>query len=318
MGVEQEQVQQEPESVDVDIDALGEDELDALELDEDGKPAVKPEPDTDQEKVDKESDSEQGKDEPKEGEGEKATEAADGKEETQEGEESEPEEVSPEQKRIKDLQSGFTKERQRAIELENKLREMEAKLKEKELKQFETLSDEEELELAETDPEAFRNYLLQKVENEKREAELAKEKEVIRDTQQNNEVVAFMQNTFSVAVDPYKPIEEQAEEVRSLSDKMQAISKYAFKNYKPNADGVYTSKQLADAYKALYFEDIVAEERKKAMSTTVDSIERASKGGSVLDRASKSGGGNKPKSVFDVSPDDIDAMSEDELDSLMD
>jgi len=266
-----------------------------------------------------------------------------------EGDESEPEEAEPEgaepedkdkkdgrsdfdkevdaetdvvklRERLKGLQGLATKSKQETAELRRELQETKSKLKTQVESDFEELDDEQLESLRETDPDAYIEYQESKKEHEQKVKD--SETQLLEDTMrlQASEASDFIAERFKVKFDMSIPPDKQPDEIKKIIAKdgpLMQIDEYLKTNVIPK-DGVYTAKQMNDAYKVLFHDQLMSDARKGIREQTLNDIEKASITGSVMDKSSSGGGGRtKPINVDELTQEQINNMSEAELDRAL-
>jgi len=133
----------------------------------------------------------------------------------------------------------------------------------------------------------------------------------------NANLGTVIKELWNVDVDLNKSYEDQSPAAQALIDtgKLKDFDNYVVQNFKPDNNGVYSTGQLRDAQKALFFDEMVAIDRTKTRDTVVGDMQRASKQTSVLD--TKPGESSRPKEIDDYTQAEIDKMSPAELDALL-
>lgn len=293
----------------IDVNNLSLEDIEALEKKEEGATKSEPKPKPDPEKEgaeDKDKGGKQEEPDDKRTDFEKEIDA-----------ENDPVKLK---ERLKGLQGLATKSKQELAQLRKDLQETKSKLQEKLKSDFEELDEEQLDELRKEDPDAYIEYQKAK---EKHDADVKEAEAEYLGEQvklQADEAVNFIEERFGVRVDMSVPPDQQSEEVQKLMAEdgpLYAIDNYLKDNVVPK-DGVYTSKQMNDAYKVLYHDQIIADARKGIREKTVDDIERASKGGSKLDKAGPGGGTNQGAlKIDDLTQEEINNLSEAELDRIL-
>jgi len=224
------------------------------------------------------------------------------------------------QKRISDLQAGYTKEHLSNLEKERQIKELEIQKKQEQVEGFEPLAEDELKELRNIDEQAYERYEQEKKEYEQRKQEVEKEAVEYVKQSQDQEITAFIESEFGIKIDTNLPIEQQPEEVKKVDAEIAKVAEYLLQKHKRlGGNGkFYTRDQFVDAHKVVNFQEIMAREKAKGADVAVSAIERAKKGGSNFDRHRSSAGGRPGvKHMDDYSQDEIDEMSEDELNSLV-
>lgn len=294
-----------------DIANMSYEELQGIEVEDDDEVTPKEQ----EESEEKPESSEEDKGETKEKTGSKSDEEEKGegeKEETKEGDESEGKEDLPQDpevlsKRFKDTQSAYHKVNQELKAAQKRIKELEESTAAQRFQNFEELSPEEEVDLYETDKEAYDQYKkdLGDYKNFQVQQEQAKEEAVTQKTYEN--VLTFAKEHAGIDIDNAEELKEFFE-----GDNYKTLAQYVTENYKPVDEGAFSVKQIKDAYTALNFDELAAKERVKARSDTVEDIEKAANGGSRLDRAQKSAP-PKRKAPKEYTLEEIDSMSEEEI-----
>ena len=184
---------------------------------------------------------------------------------------------------LKDTQAELSRKSAQLAERERELAEAKRALEEKDIEAVEELSEEELDELADTDPRAYRDYVDRKVRADH-------QKERLESDRKDNAIKSMNANLGTVIKDLWN------------------VDVDLNKSYDNN--GVYSTGQLRDAQKALFFDEMVAIDRTKTRDTVVGDMQRASKQTSVLD--TKPGESSRPKGIDDYTQAEIEKMKQDE------
>jgi hypothetical protein len=226
------------------------------------------------------------------------------------------------QKRVVDLQSGYTKEHGTRQKLERELADAR-------IAKLEAGGDEKFDELSEDDLDELSSFARKEYEAERSKHEEAMANStasVIRELAktQEEEIVSFIKDQYGVDIDLSKSMDDQPEEVKALDGQMKKVADYLqAKAVRLGGTGKYKyflAEQFHDANLIVNRDEILAAERAKAAAEIASSVRRAQQGGSSFDRhPSQSGATRSARSVQDsnLSGMDIDDMSEAELDSLL-
>ena len=326
-----------------EIDEMGQDDLDRVEIDEESGRATLKDPEKKEEET-PETDEDQDKEAD-----EKKTEGDDKDKKPDDGKTEEKEdEGSKLDKQISDLENIPKEERtseqvlelrrlnaerrmhqatREASELRKTNEELQKKLYEKEMAEedeFEQLSEEEEKDLKETDPEEFAKY------------EQEKDKYIERET---NRAKSQAQNTFINIAAFYKGLKGAEDSIDELleveklqdgtqrfknaafqeflkSDEFKRVDKFVTDNMKKRYDGTYTSQQMMDAHYIVNKDKILSDTKLAGREQALNDIKRASSSdASKLENVPKSEGKKGLKRVSDLTDDEIESMSEDEMKS---
>lgn len=243
------------------------------------------------------------------------------------------------QKRFKDTQVAYTKSQQELKRVKEEKERLEKDLAAKEFDGFEYLSEEDQAELKEDDPDAYIRYK----DREKRYNQLQQEKEQIeiREIQNGmkNASLDFFGNMMGLDMNSEANREDNEKKViEALKDPESREFKVAMKlddhlmrNVIPvkskkvkDRDGnehlltYFSQDQLQMAYNYLFKDEILNNATKSGRNEAIDAIDRASNGGSKLQKASQDkSDSSRPKKLEDYSQAEIDSMDEDQLNQLI-
>lgn len=233
-------------------------------------------------------------------------------------------------KRAKDNQSAYTKSQEQIKKIQSEKQELERQLKDMEFEGFEVLSTEDEAELKEDEPDAYIQYKERKKRYEgiKKEKEEMAANEVLGGMRNNaieffSEVMALDIKNDAIRDENVKKIVDALTDPESPQFKMAIkIDKYMADNFKPvkqhGESVLYSLDQLRSAHKLLNFDSIIKETERKTREGAVETIEKASAGGSKLDRISNvDRQGAQTKRLDQYTQEEIERMDEKQLALLM-
>ena len=238
--------------------------------------------------------------------------------ETEEAEETEGEETESEKSEeaithdpLKDTKAALTREQQKRAELERELAEIKKQMHEERIRGFEELTADELDELKYDDPDAYVDYMLRQREIEQSKKSYEIDAMADRQRKQYREIERFAE-AQGVDVKSNEKLSEFLE-----SDRFRTVDKFVTENFRPSQDGLFTVSQMDAAWKALFVDDIVQSKAAKIREETLSSIEKAKNGGSKLDRIPKSADSERSKPVSELSIEDIDNLTEKQVDEVL-
>jgi len=230
---------------------------------------------------------------------------------------------------LKDTKSALTKEQMRRAEIEKDLekaydetKKLKKQLRESTVGEFSELSAEQLEEIKWDDPDAYRDYFLNKREYEARQKDVNDAEQREQDAEiaqrdqgrlksQADEILDFLK-LRGVSADDEKAVTDF-----TSSDNFKKLDKFVTEKLKPNEDGVYSVDQMKIAWDVLNFEDIKSDIQAKTTAKTFEkNIEKAKNGGSPLDKMPR-GATTKPKPVSNMTLDEINDMDEKSVDQAL-
>jgi hypothetical protein len=265
---------------------------------------------------------------------EKAEEEADTAEASEEGKNSPPAgeseqpeaEIAPDvaEKRIKDLQAGFTKKAQEAAELRKKNQELLRQIEVMQREQVDTFKErtQEELEeLKQYDPDAYIANMREKEVVEQRRQELETSALMRKAMAEETAIEGFLMEQFpDVPFNFDEPdLAKQDPKVREIfeSGKIQRVREFVHNKIIEGDDG-YTADDYKAAYLALFGDEVLAQAQARMREDTVAGIQNAPKG-SPLDKVKGKGrsDGVNVKKFDELTPEEIAEMSPEEVDEYL-
>ncbi len=177
------------------------------------------------------------------------------------------------------------------------------------LKAFRELDDTEKNDLAQDSPEEFRKFVEADIKQKNDQVDL-------ETTRQNDAHRKQAENLFTWLKDE-KDIDAKKDPGSAKKyldgDEFTKLDKELSDNYKRQADGTFTVRQMKSAFLHVNKDNMLEQERIKSRQKTLDDIERAKGGGSPLDRTGKEEGDTKNRDYADLTeklnsehPSDVD------------
>ena len=207
---------------------------------------------------------------------------------------------------------------QEAAELRRKAKELEDERIEREQREleesetFQELSPYEEEALKDSDRDEYDNYVKEKQEFQHRQTERVKS-------------VAL--KTFNNLADFYKQVNNMDKNMKTedivksedfkeylKSDEFKNLDTFLSSNIRPNRDGSFDVDKMMLAHRSVNFHKYISDSRIRGRKDAIEDIENASKSdSSKLNRAPKGSPIKGTKRLSELTQNDIDLMSVDEL-----
>jgi hypothetical protein len=218
------------------------------------------------------------------------------------------------EKRLKDTQAFATRAAQEAAELKRKIAKFEAEQRRASIERPEKLTPEQEKELAETDFEAYKDYLEGHRVADEKESELEAELQQARVSITRDNLHAAIKDTFGVEIDVDRPVESWHPDAQGLvkDGKLEALDQYIVNNLRPNEDGVYSRDQISGAVKALFFDELTAVDRTNTRVSVLNDMERAARQSNPMDTVPGESG-KATKGLDDLTQEELNALSPEEI-----
>jgi hypothetical protein len=165
---------------------------------------------------------------------------------------------------------------------------------------------------------------------ETRKAEYEKEEKAFKNTEvtaqqrelyetQLTEMLDFTESVLKIKIDRAVPLDDQPQEVQDfIQGDFKSVDEY-LKDKQHLRDvkrGVFTKDTMRMVYRDMNFEKLNSHSKRKGREEAVQDIDKASKGGSNLDKGPKGHEkGSHTKKIDDLTQDEINNMTEEELKS---
>lgn len=232
--------------------------------------------------------------------------------------------------RVADTQSKLTKVTQENVDLKKQLAEEKKKRIEAGKPEKPDNYTEEELEdMKVEDPDKYVEVIQKRKEFENQKSEYEEELKTTEKEDQENEVQHIINQRFNTLLDfagkkleidinPDVEFEKQPKEVQEFfsSDEFKKVNDFFVKNPRLyNDDGTLDIEMVFMVDRNLNFDSYALTERKNGRKEVIHDIKSANKG-SKFDRIPKSGKEHKIKPLEDLTEEDWDNMSEEELEAI--